>query len=274
MNTDEQFAIVPLWLLESGASDRAIAMYSWLAGVFDEGVEHNAGLEYFAARTGKSESYITRAMKELADLGAITRRRRMNSTTLTTIHRLSPQIRRLGDNKYVGSGDNKSDALSIPIVNPDQLDPEKEEVSPSEPTELEKDFKEFYAAFPIRREPDYAERKYRAARKKATHAEIMAGIGPYVAHVERRRANGFEGLEFQAPGAWLNKGRWADEYEVQPADTDERRRIEKARRSMSADQRAAAKSLAAFPYDEQSAQIMGESKEVDNVSSNNGSKAP
>lgn len=142
--------------------------------------------------------------------------------------------------------------------------PSKEEPSPSPQTELEKDFNEFYRAYPLRRKPKEAFAKYRAARKEASHAEIMAGIEPYIKDVERQRAEGFAQLKWQAPSSWLYQGRWKDEYEsVGPKITDERRRIEKARRMMSADQRAAAKSLAAYPYDNESARIMGESTEVE-----------
>lgn len=125
METDIQFGIVPKWLLEV-ASDRAVTMYAWLAATFDIGNEQYAGVDWLAARSGKSKSYVTRAMKELVEIGAVTRRRRMNKSTMTTIHRLpSSQIRRDGEVKFAESGEGKSDALSRPINYPDLVDPEK-----------------------------------------------------------------------------------------------------------------------------------------------------
>jgi len=69
------------------------------------------------------------------------------------------------------------------------------------------DFKAFYSAYPKRISPKDAERAYLKALKSVAHEEIMAGVIKYASHVA-----GTERQYIQAPAAWLNKGRWADDY--------------------------------------------------------------
>lgn len=69
------------------------------------------------------------------------------------------------------------------------------------------DFSGFYSAYPKRVAPKDAQRAYLKALKTATHEEIMAGVVRYANSVK-----GTERQYIQAPAAWLNKGRWADDY--------------------------------------------------------------
>jgi len=73
--------------------------------------------------------------------------------------------------------------------------------------EEESDFDSFYAAFPKKVAPDDAKKSYSKALKKTSHQTIMQGVAKYKASVA-----GTEKRFIQAPAAWLNKGRWADEH--------------------------------------------------------------
>lgn len=70
------------------------------------------------------------------------------------------------------------------------------------------DFDAFYKLYPKKVGNVDAAKAYDKALKRASHEEIMAGAKKYrasVAHTEKKY--------IQAPAAWLNKGRWADEYD-------------------------------------------------------------
>ena len=65
----------------------------------------------------------------------------------------------------------------------------------------------FYHAYPKKVAPKDAEKAYKIAIRGVSHDSIMAGLEKYkqsVAATERKY--------IQAPAAWLNKGRWADDY--------------------------------------------------------------
>lgn len=83
------------------------------------------------------------------------------------------------------------------------------------PDDLKREFAEFYAAFPKREAKLNAEREYRAARKRASAADILAGAHLYAQHCSPERRY------IQAPDKWLRAGRWEDEYD-DPAPTVER----------------------------------------------------
>jgi uncharacterized phage protein (TIGR02220 family) len=89
---DQRFGMVPLWLLKSGASDRAIAFYAWLAAEFVDGSEARTdeGVDWFAEASGRSEPTVKRAFAELEKLGAVTRVRRLGLPSSTQIHRSDP----------------------------------------------------------------------------------------------------------------------------------------------------------------------------------------
>lgn len=65
----------------------------------------------------------------------------------------------------------------------------------------------FYDAYPKKVAPKDAEKAYQRAIKTTDHVVIMAGLLKYKASVVNT-----ERQYIQAPAAWLNKGRWADEY--------------------------------------------------------------
>lgn len=79
--------------------------------------------------------------------------------------------------------------------------------SPSgKPSSLETNFLEFWEAYPKRVAKGSARKAYRNARKRASHAEILAGVERYAVKVRGTEA------EFIAhPASWLNADRWLDE---------------------------------------------------------------
>jgi len=73
-------------------------------------------------------------------------------------------------------------------------------------TEVDSDFEEWYRNFPKHVAKAAALKAYRAARKKATPAELLQGAMRYAAERQGKDQN------FTAyPASWLNAGRWTDE---------------------------------------------------------------
>ena len=73
-------------------------------------------------------------------------------------------------------------------------------------------FADFWKAYPKKAGKPDAEKRYKAALKTTTHEQIMEGLQRYKNHLDSERAGGFN-QKAQLPAAWLNKGRWDDEYD-------------------------------------------------------------
>ncbi len=63
---------------------------------------------------------------------------------------------------------------------------------------------EFWAAYPKKVAKLGAERAYNAARKRASHQDIMDGLWRYIEHKP-------SWCEFAHASSWLRAGRWEDE---------------------------------------------------------------
>jgi hypothetical protein len=78
-------------------------------------------------------------------------------------------------------------------------------------------FAEFYAKYPYKKAPGTARRAYNAAIKKATHEQIMDGLGRYVTDMDALRKKqakaGEDPRQYAYPATWLNGERWADQPE-------------------------------------------------------------
>lgn len=73
-------------------------------------------------------------------------------------------------------------------------------------------FPEFWTLYPKKCEKIYAQRCYDAAIKNgATHEEILEGVKNYAKHCKSENT---ERQFIKNPSTWLNKGCWADEYEI------------------------------------------------------------
>jgi len=73
MRTDERFALVPIWVLDSDISDRAARLYAVLSKMADA----DTGIawpsrQYLATRIRSSKKSVDRALGELEKLGAVT----------------------------------------------------------------------------------------------------------------------------------------------------------------------------------------------------------
>lgn len=78
----------------------------------------------------------------------------------------------------------------------------------SDSPDFETAFREFYAAYPRKVGPQKAAEKYRAALKRASHAEIMDGLRRAKLAWERK-ATPAEYIPH--PATWLHGGRWEDD---------------------------------------------------------------
>ena len=86
LNTDLRFSIIPEWITYSGVSDKAVRLYSVLAR-FADNHTHEAfpSRETLAEKMSCSAKSIDRASQELIELGAITKRQRLNSSLVYTL---------------------------------------------------------------------------------------------------------------------------------------------------------------------------------------------
>lgn len=97
--TDEAFAIVPMWLIESKVSDRALRLYALLSGMRDYGTDMaTVGRKLLASKLGCSDDTLDRAKAELEKAQAITVERGTTedgqiARNIYTIHRVSPGSR-------------------------------------------------------------------------------------------------------------------------------------------------------------------------------------
>jgi hypothetical protein len=83
--------------------------------------------------------------------------------------------------------------------------PQPKPPAPVIPT-IDAEFQEFYAAYPLKKDPGRAEKAYRTARKATDHATIMAGVVAYAAE----RA-GQDPHFTKHPTTWLNARAWLNE---------------------------------------------------------------
>ena len=86
LNSEIRFSIIPEWITYSGISDKAVRLYSVLAR-FADNQTHEAfpSRETLAEKMSCSAKSIDRASQELIELGAITKRQRLNSSLVYTL---------------------------------------------------------------------------------------------------------------------------------------------------------------------------------------------
>ena len=100
-----------------------------------------------------------------------------------------------------------ADAPAEPI----HLDPDKPAPQSTPNPILDAEFETFYSQYPRKIAPAKARQAYRAARKKATLTDILAGLDTY-----KRTKPSYADWAF--PSTWLNGERWLDQAEPDPAD--------------------------------------------------------
>lgn len=218
---DIQFGLVPRWLLDARPSDRAVSLYAHLAATFDADSPDSAyaGVDWLARHCGKSESWIKRGMKELVDLGAVARTRRMGTSSLTTVHRLPLEHRGYGDqveNDLNGCG--IKDPLSRPSNYPD-LDiskdmsregsdpsPTTRKETPKEPPAGFAEFWEKYGKLRRSRKQD-ATRAFVKAVDRDGEDAVSSGLTAWLAHWESSKT---ETQFIPHAATWLNKGDYLD----------------------------------------------------------------
>jgi hypothetical protein len=89
--------------------------------------------------------------------------------------------------------------------------PEQPQPEPQKCDDPPEGFEEFYQAYPHKKDPDRAEKAYKAALKKATPAELLQGAQAYA-----RECLGKEKKYIKHPSTWLNAGSWKNETELTP----------------------------------------------------------
>jgi hypothetical protein len=267
---DIQFGLVPRWLLETDASDRAVSLYARLAATFadDENTDAWAGLEGMSKITGRSESWVQRGLAELVKLGAVTRKRRIGTSTLTTIHRLPPHMRVDDHGENATSEQGKSDLQTIPRVKPDQV-LTNTYTSSSEPSTSKNKlytaaFEDFWKVYPKTNESKKnAAERFRSAEQRASADEIHAGAERYVAYLAAEQAGGFD-RKPMSPARWLREDGWESPWEP-PANptsdlfTDEEKEpILDLMRTYSGAEISEMKKKNQYPYDEETLRRLGE----------------
>ena len=96
ITSDVKFSIIPEWLLDSGCSDKALRLYAVLSRYADnDDLTAYPGRSTLAKRMGCHRATVDRAVEELQELGAITKRKRVKDgkyqSSIYTIRRASPR---------------------------------------------------------------------------------------------------------------------------------------------------------------------------------------
>ena len=96
ITADLKFSIIPEWLLDSGCSDKALRLYAVLSRYADnDDLTAYPGRSTLAKRMGCHRATVDRAVEELQELGAITKRKRVKDgkyqSSIYTIRRASPR---------------------------------------------------------------------------------------------------------------------------------------------------------------------------------------
>lgn len=144
---------------------------------------------------------------------------------------------------------------------------ESSDIPPSSPANKYTDeFEEFWAAYPRTNDTKKnAASKYATAVKTTPPAEILQGLRRYVAFLAETQKSGFDRSPMM-PSRFLANDFWEAPWTTETTTLTEdprREEIGKERRKLHPDERRRRKSAGEYPYDKQSAQIMGESKEVE-----------
>ena len=132
-------------------------------------------------------------------------------------------VRTLNDNcNNSGSDSDKSNRCS-PVADaphePIHLDPDKPAPKSTPNPILDAEFPTFYHQYPRKIAPAKAREKYRAARKKASLTDILAGLDTYK-HTKPAYA------DWAHPSTWLNGERWLDQAEPDHDDSWDRYRYD------------------------------------------------
>ena len=214
VTTDLRFSIVPHWIIKHDISDRALRLYSVLAGFADS--ETN---QAFPGRTRLSKELrcslksVDRAVMELEAIGAIRKRQRVKDghyqSSLYTVVRIDP-----------GSGVTQPRVTDDATPCQDRRDPVSPVTHITRTTELEPlkqeplndishNFDQFWKLYPRKVGKGKARQAFEKALEKTDIDIILAGVEAYVYH------EGYNDMEFIAhPTSWLNGERWDDEYDT------------------------------------------------------------
>jgi hypothetical protein len=136
--TDEAFAIVPMWLIESKVSDRALRLYALLSGMRDYGTDMaTVGRKLLASKLGCSDDTLDRAKAELEKVKAISVERGQAedgqiARNVYTIHRVSPGTRNGAGRVAAPVRVGGTDAARLPFM--DESSSSSSETKKAKPT--------------------------------------------------------------------------------------------------------------------------------------------
>ena len=194
LNSEIRFSIIPEWITYSGVSDKAVRLYSVLAR-FADNHTHEAfpSRETLAEKMSCSAKSIDRASQELIELGAMTKRQRLNSSLVYTL-RVSKGV------------DTAVQGGSTPVSKGVDKDVHLTRTTELEPENLSTSFNEFWDVYPRKMGKGEA----RGAFQKAVNRH---GLDTVMEGVRRLAADPNLPAPQFVPRAstWLNQERWGDD---------------------------------------------------------------
>jgi hypothetical protein len=214
VTTDLRFSIVPHWIIKHDISDRALRLYSVLAGFADS--ETN---QAFPGRTRLSKELrcslksVDRAVLELESIGAIRKKQRVKDghyqSSLYTVVRIDPASGvarpRVTDDATPRQDGRDPVSPVTHITRTTELEPLKQEPL----NDISTNFNQFWELYPRKVGKGKARQAFEKALEKTDIDTILAGVEAYVYH------EGYNDMEFIAhPTSWLNGERWDDEYDT------------------------------------------------------------
>lgn len=186
-------------------------------------------VQTLSAKARASESAVHRSLRALEEAGWLDREHRSGSSNL---YRVTPDRGGCQIDTPVASGTGggaASDTRGVPPVAPRTvIEPSLEPPLTSEAPELslvvaesrpEVSFERWYADYPKKGGRGHAMRAWNAAVKKATPAEIYAGLQRQLPFMEKMIAEGRKKY-LKLPSTWLNGECWDDPTEDDAGDDD------------------------------------------------------
>jgi hypothetical protein len=193
------WAVVPGWVINADINDKALRLYALLS-LFADGGTRNGGTtrnrKGLAARLGCSVDTIDRASASLEEIGAIKKlahfdRSGDQGANRWIVYRVPP-----GGREFAAGGGREDAApkRSRPPIDPD----------PSKDPSRDQAFDAFWSIYPRKEAKKAAADAFKAALKRASAQEILAGAMRY-----RDDPNRDQSFTAHAT-TWLRADRWGD----------------------------------------------------------------
>lgn len=200
ITTDRRFAIIDEWILDANISDKAVRLYGILARYADYKT-HKAypARQTLADRLRCSTRSIDRAVLELIEIGALSKRQRKDSSLMFVLHAVSPRVDKDVNIGLTPVSRGVDTSVNLTITTEQEL--------------LNTRFDEFWTVYPKKADKGLARRSFKAALKKVPFETVLEAAKAY-------RDDPLRKPDFtKNPSTWLNAEAWENAPREKPRGT-------------------------------------------------------